>query len=80
MPEPQSAIMLGTIDFSKVLNELPTVLEPNMMYLVLNDQKVYIWVSNAGGTMAYPLKTLSDSQTDEVFSAMLNTVTPPAGS
>lgn len=80
MPEPQSAIMLGTIDFSKVLNELPTVLEPNMMYLVLNNQKVYIWVSNDSGTMAYPLKTLSDNQADEVFSAMLNTVSPPAGS
>jgi hypothetical protein len=80
MPEPQSSTILGTIDFSKVLNELPTVLVPNMMYLVLNDQKVYIWVSNDAGTMAYPLKTLSDNQTDEVFSAMLNTVSTPAGS
>jgi hypothetical protein len=72
--------MLGTISFSKVLNELPAVLEPNMLYLVLNNQKVYIWVSNDTGSAAYPLKTLSDNQSDEVFSAMLNTVYPPTGS
>lgn len=80
MPETQTPTILGTIDFSKVLNELPTVLEPNTMYLVLNSQKVYIWVSNDTGTMAYPLKTLTANQTDEVFSAMLNTVSTPAGS
>lgn len=63
--------ILGTIAFGKVLTELPAQLSPSTVYLVLNNNKVYIWVSDHTGTTAYPLKTLGDDQTDVIFAAMM---------